>query len=418
VTRLRGMLLLLVATLAVALLTGRELFYNLTYLLVALLVVTFLWAQVSIRWISLGRQTRSRRAQVNTLLEERFLLRNTGPFPKLWLEVQDHSTLPGHYASQVVNSLGPHQERRWRVQTLCRERGLFTLGPITLSSGDPFGLFTLHRTLPHTTSVVIYPMTVEIREFPLPLGHLPGGEALRRRTHTITPNAAGVRDYAPGDSFNRIHWPSTARKDRLIVKEFELDPLSDVWIFLDMDRHAHSALSAAWKRRELERDWLPWEVPDSFQMPPSSEEYAVSAAASIAQYFLRRGRGVGLVAYGQRREVLQADRGERQLTKVLEILAMLRAEGHIPFSEVLRTEAARLRRGTTLVAISPSVRSEWMLMARHAQRTGLRVVAVVVDAASFGGPPGAPEIAEQFAAVGIPVRLVREGDDLGAALST
>jgi len=411
------MLLLLAATLAVALLTGRELFYNLTYLLTALLVVTFLWAQVSIRWISLGRQTRSRRAQVNTLLEERFLLRNTGPFPKLWLEVQDHSTLPGHYASQVVNSLGPHQERRWRVQTLCRERGLFTLGPITLSSGDPFGLFTFRRTLPHTTSVVIYPMTVEIREFPLPLGHLPGGEALRRRTHTITPNAAGVRDYAPGDSFNRIHWPSTARKDRLIVKEFELDPLSDVWIFLDMDRYAHAALPAAWEQRERDRGWLlPWEVPDSFQLPPSSEEYAVSAAASIAQYFLRRGRGVGLVAYGQKREVLQADRGERQLTKVLEILAMLRAEGRIPFSEVLRTEAARLTRGTTLVAISPSVSSEWMLMARHAQRTGLRVVAVVVDAASFGGPPGAPEIAEQFAAVGIPVRIVREGDDLGMVL--
>src|SRR5258707_1286157 len=63
-------------------------------------------------------------------------------------------------------------------------------------------------------------------------GRMPGGDALRRRTHYVTANAAGVRDYGPGGSFNRIHWRSTARRDRLIVKEFELDPLSDIWIFL------------------------------------------------------------------------------------------------------------------------------------------------------------------------------------------
>jgi uncharacterized protein (DUF58 family) len=67
-------------------------------------------------------------------------------------------------------------------------------------------------------------MMFNIHSFPLPSGLLSGGEALRRRTHQITPNAAGVRDYAPGDPLNRIHWISTARRRRLMVKEFELDP--------------------------------------------------------------------------------------------------------------------------------------------------------------------------------------------------
>src|SRR5260370_11248838 len=79
-------------------------------------------------------------------------------------------------------------------------------------------------------------MTLELPAFTLPLGPMPGGEALRRGAHYVTANAAGVRDYSPGDSFNRIHWRSTARRDRLIVKEFELDPLSDIWVFLDGDR--------------------------------------------------------------------------------------------------------------------------------------------------------------------------------------
>jgi uncharacterized protein (DUF58 family) len=47
---------------------------------------------------------------------------------------------------------------------------------------------------------------------------------------------ASVRDYAPGDSFNRIHWPSTARTGQLIVKEFELDPMADIWLFLDLEK--------------------------------------------------------------------------------------------------------------------------------------------------------------------------------------
>ena len=73
------------------------------------------------------------------------------------------------------------------------------------------------------------------------MGILPGGDALRRRTHYVTTNASGVRDYAPGDSYSRIHWRSTARRDRLIVKEFELDPLADIWIVPDMSVFGHTS---------------------------------------------------------------------------------------------------------------------------------------------------------------------------------
>ena len=52
----------------------------------------------------------------------------------------------------------------------------------------------------------------------------------------------GVREYVDGDPLNRIHWMSTARRDRLMVKEFELDPQSDVWIFLDAEREVQSTL--------------------------------------------------------------------------------------------------------------------------------------------------------------------------------
>jgi len=96
--------LLWAVVLLAALNTGRDLYYHLTYVLSITIVLSFLWTWGSIHWVELERRTRSRRSQVGRVVEERFAVRNTGFFPKLWLEVRDHSDLPGHYASRVVST--------------------------------------------------------------------------------------------------------------------------------------------------------------------------------------------------------------------------------------------------------------------------------------------------------------------------
>ncbi len=412
-TRLRMVLALGLLALIGALVSGRDMFYQLAYAIMLLIGLSLFWAWTGVRWLRFSRKTHIRHAQVGHPLEERLAVRNTGRLAKLWLEVDDQSNLPGHHAGFVVSNLAPGTERGWSVRTTCQERGRFTLGPITVTSGDPFGLFRLSRKIPATSTIVVYPGTVTLRMFPLPMGHLPGGDALRRRTHYVTTNAAGVREYAPGDSFNRIHWPSTAKRDRLIVKEFELDPLADVWIILDMYRGAHhDAGTFQWRKQLLELDRQPPWVrrPQRLDLPPSTEEYAVTAAASIAEYFLRHDRALGLAAVGQRREVIQADRGERQLNKILETLAVLRAEGRFPLQDVLAAETTGLPRGTTVIIVSPSADTRWPIVARHLDRTGLQVVAVLIDPESFGGPPGIAAVAAQFTASAIPNYVIRKGD--------
>jgi uncharacterized protein (DUF58 family) len=400
-----------------ALVTGRDLYYHLVYLLTIILLLSATWAWWGARGVCLSRRTRTSYAQVGCPLQERFSLRNPSWLPKPWVIVRDSSELPNHHASRVVH-LMPRQEYVWTVRTLCERRGRFRLGPVVISSSDPLGLFEFRHELAQTESIVVYPATVPVQSFPQPVGHLPGGDALRRRTHHITTNAAGVREYVPGDSFSRIHWPSTARKNQLIVKEFELDPMSDVWIFLDMERSVHFEM----REDEAElamREWESWWTrEEQLRLEPSTEEYGVTAAASVAGFFIRRRRAVGLVAYGQRREVIQADRDERQLGKVLDTLAALRAEGGMPFSQVLSVESGRLARGTILVAISPSVREEWVRTALFLDRAGLRVVIVLVDAAGFGGPRGTDLLEEQLLVMGTPTILLRNGDSLQQVLSS
>jgi uncharacterized protein (DUF58 family) len=409
-------------SLVIALVTGREMYYRLTYLLFATLAVSAAWAWSSLHGLRVKRYTRAKRAQVGRVMDEYLAIKNASWLPKLVVVVQDQSSLPGHHAGHVIHSLGAHQTFDWRARTLCEERGHFRLGPVTTSGRDPLGLFERQRVFPQTSTIVVYPAVMPVRGLLPPRGPLPGGDTLRRRTHHITPNAAGVRDYVPGDSLSRIHWRSTARKNKLIVKEFERDPISNVWIFLDMEESVQATRAGARGDEEspvheadMERPL--WRRVEEFQLAPSTEEYGVTAAASMANVSIRQRYAVGLVAYGQHREVIQPDREERQQTRLLETLAMLRAEGTIPFSQVLSGEGSRLARGTTVIAISPSTREDWVEAALYLSDRGIRVLAILLDAASFGGRAGSYSVKDRLLAAGIPAVIAKEGVPLAEALN-
>ncbi len=401
--------------LGASLATGRDLFFQLTYVLGAVLVLSFLWVWYSVRWVTLERHERAQRTSVGRIHEERILLRNHGRLPKLWLEVRDHSDLPNHGAGRVIDFLPGNGERSWIVRTLCGQRGRFTLGPITLRSSDPFGIFENTRELNVVEHLVVWPQTVDLPTFSPPIGRLTGGEALQRRTHHITTNVSGVREYYPGDSFNRIHWKSTARHGRLIVKEFELDPSADIWLFLDMDKGVHLGTM---REQAADTSLLPlWVAQASQQIQPTTEEYAIVVAASIAKHFIRRGKSVGLITYGQRREVLMADRGERQLNKILETLAVVRAIGNIPLAEVLAAESQTFGRNVTVVVITPSVWTDWISMAREMSRRTLQPLAVTIDAQSFGSSVTTDNVKAALITSNVPLYTVKQDDDLAHALS-
>ncbi len=100
------------------------------------------------------------------------------------------------------------------------------------------------------------PYIVDLDYFPFLPGLLPGGRALHRRTLEVSPHAAGVREYAPGDPLSRIHWKSTARRDHIMVKEFEQDPQADVWILLDAHRHSHIREKQSKRQQPVEQFWF------------------------------------------------------------------------------------------------------------------------------------------------------------------
>jgi uncharacterized protein (DUF58 family) len=403
---------LFLLTLTGSIVTGWDTYFALTYVWGGLLVVSFIWSRLALTGVTVIRQPRSLRAQVGRTYEEIIVLKNHSRIPKLWLHIRDLSELPGHRASSVTTSIGKHQSKEWLVRTICTRRGRFRIGPIELHAVDPFGLFPRAMEIPQEYHIIVLPKTEPIRDFPFPSGRLPGGDALRQRTHQVTPNASGVRDYAPGDSLNRIHWRSTARLRRLIVKEFEFDPQAEVWIILDAQDSVHTGTL-----EERSPDLVSGVVHGDFELPKSTEEYAVAIAASLTMHLAERDRAVGFVAQGRARHVLQSDRGEAQLFHILESLAVLSANGPYSLQELLKVEGPRIPRGASVVVITPSVNLTALSAVHELKRSGLAPVLILINAATFDGMEGSAKIAGAAQVEGIPIRLVGYGDSLTEALS-
>ena len=413
--RRRVVILLFFVCLLGGIQTASPAFYGSAYLWAALLAASWVWARLGLVGLELQRVLRSPRSQAGAIIEERFVLRNRSRLPHFWVELWDESTLPDHQASTVLTGLGPHTSRHWVVHTLCTERGRFQLGPLTARVADPFGLFLNEKRFPQTADLVVHPYTARLPAVILSPSRLPGGTAVQRKTAAVTPSAAGVREYAPGDSLTRIHWPSTARRDRLISKEFELDPKADVWLVLDSQRDVHCRLPQA-APPESAKDVPFWARRPQFHLPPATEDYCVAAAASLADYFLHHDRSVGLAAYAQHREVIQPDRGERQRERLMERLATLRAESDLSLADALRLEGASFPRGSTVVLISPSAELEVALAAQHLRSRGIEVAVVLIERGSFGSEQSVAEVALRLRGLRVDVRLVRRDDDLSTAL--
>jgi uncharacterized protein (DUF58 family) len=409
--------LILSACIGGAILTRDQIYYRLIYLVCIIIVISFLWSFFSIKGITVKRSARSSRQQVGEVFDETIEVANSFILVRLWLEVRDQAPLPGSSGTRILSWIGAKSVRSYAVYTMLIRRGEFKLGPTIISSGDPLGLFSFQRKIPgDKKSLLVLPYLVDLKSFPFPAGLLPGGRAIRRRALEITPHAAGVREYVHGDSLNRIHWPSTARKDRLMVKEFDQDPQADIFVFLDSCSNGHVRAKEAEEFIKVHRNWLWWTKREAFKLYPSTYEYAVSSAASIVKYFLRNGQSVGFVSVGQISTVLTAEKGDRQLEKILETLAFLRCEGELPLHGLVKAQVGYLPRGSTVIVITPSVREDVVLAIDELLLRDMRPVVVLIDPHSFDSPFRIENVIDKISTRGIPLTTVRKDDDLREAL--
>jgi uncharacterized protein (DUF58 family) len=338
--------------------TELEFLFYLVYLSILVIGGSYILTRLGLADLEAGYAVNQLTGHVGDRLQITYTLRNTSRVPKPWLEIHNPTTLPGGLPGRAI-SLGARAERSWLVRAPLTRRGHFRVEPLQIRTSDPFGFFEASASVGQGVAVVVYPRVEPLPLWRLPAASIEGSHAAPERTLQTSPLATAVRPYAPGDAFNRIHWKSTARHGEIQVKEFELEQTADAWIFVDLERSVQGG------RGE-----------------DSTVEVAVRAAASIAGKALLENRAVGLTVNGHRQAIVPVDRGARQHMKIMQLLAAVEGDGTTGLVESLVNAAGRLRRGMTVIVITPSTDRAWVRPIAALRARGIGSVIVTLDAAA------------------------------------
>lgn len=384
--------------LALALAGGFTWLWRLFIFMVFVLLLSYIWLRLSDRAIG-GRVSKpSELRRVGEFLEEEFTISNISRIPSPSIEVREDTDLPG-YRNVVAFNLPAHGSRSWHTRALCRHRGVYVVGNLTVKVTDPLGLFATEKQLGERREVIVYPETLELPYFQALPSQETGRSPRRWLASEAGPSAARVRDYTSGDSYHHIHWHTTAHTGKLMVREFEPDRSNynfrSIWIIPDMNRAS----------RLGEGD-------------ESTEECAITIAASLTKKHIENGKQVGLLAAGDRSYLCLPETGSQHLHQILLNLALMKAQGEVPLEALLTSQMDRFEAGSVILIIMPSGNPEIMAPLRQARNRGIIVTVVLLDARSFGGEAGAESTAHSLIANGLHVYIMRRGSEITRALDS
>ncbi len=308
-----------------------------------------------------------------------------------------------------VAQLPVKKKREYSYKTVCFKRGVYTVGPMTVSSSYPLGISSASKPAGGDgETFTVYPKLFSIAALPLLTGTampMSGTEVMAKSGGNE--DFFGTREYRHGDSLKFIHWPSTARHGHLIVKEFEMRASTEITVLIDLHKDSCSGSG-----RE------------------TTLEYAVKIAGSIAQYALGRGHHVQLVGYGEQPHIVPSSRGMDQLALILESLAQVQADGSVPYHQAIIRSAGLLRDGETIILIFSRLDfdlRDFVYPMGILRSKRIKLVCVFLNDESFrdttdnaetvpaAGPPGSRfehEFIHEYAGQSPSVYAVSRGDNL------
>jgi len=160
-------------------------------------------------------------------------IENRGPgAPLLLLEDALPADL-GRSARVVAAGIPARNHQTVSYSVVCRRRGRFTVGPLSIGIVDPFGLARVRTQTRETNELIVYPEVEDISVAHLALQGAGAGESAVRHLHRTAAEFYTMREYVTGDDLRRIHWPSVARTGKLMIRQDESTRRSIATVFLD-----------------------------------------------------------------------------------------------------------------------------------------------------------------------------------------
>jgi uncharacterized protein (DUF58 family) len=396
----RAWIELAILLIPLALLLDIRAFLIISAALLTIVMLTWWWNRRSLEGVAYERLLGERRAFPGEVVEMTLRVTNGKLLPLAWLLVEDQwsMALPledGLLFPPAYGQMGIFRTAfalRWfervnrRYHFRCTRRGFYPFGPARLRSGDIWGLFRQDCILDRLDWLIVYPQVLPLEALGFPAKDPLGEIKAAWRIFEDPSRAVGIRDHQPEDSFRRIHWKATARRQDLQVKVYEPTTSHSLVIFLNVATFA--------RHWEGTRPWL--------------LERVIAVAASIASHAVQDRFVVGLLANGsiphsdQPIKVLPSRRPD-QLARLLEALAAVTSFTTSSLEGLLLAESPRLPWGATLVVVTGLVTEDLLSALARLRDVGRRLALVSLEdepSLPYTLPPGVPGSPAQSRSVG------------------
>ena len=140
----------------------------------------------------------------------------------------------------VADRVEPHNPMIARYEVLCRPRGVYTVGPAIVQVRDPLALCEAGGTAGKVGRLVVYPAVEDLDGLPLGRGHDPTVNTSRASfSQTGGEDFFTLREYQQGDDLRRVHWPSSAKRGELMIRQLEMPWQSRALVLLDPRQTAY-----------------------------------------------------------------------------------------------------------------------------------------------------------------------------------
>ena len=391
-SRGRAILVLGAASWLVAVLAGSHALYPLGIGLVAMTVLGLAWVRRALRRPALTRRRPPHALVEGDDLRIELLLEPGSRFPLPTVVAADRAGALGERTVELVRTPDGGYSGSYLLENV--PRGRHRLGPLGLTASDPFGLARVETTLAQQDALLVYPHLVDVGRLFFEGG---GGASDGRRLLLRRPagfELHSVREHQHGESLRRVHWPSTARRGALMVKELEDSPRDELAVLLDGSEAAAGT------------------------SPDSAFDAAVRVAGSIVLAQARRGRRCVLVLNSRFREMQAVASEGPEWQRALDLLAGAQPDARTSAAALLASEAGAAVRARQLVVVTSQLAPALVerLVGRVLSRRPAALV--YVDAPTYAGREAAREPALlRLANAGVLVAVVRRGDDLAEVLA-
>jgi uncharacterized protein (DUF58 family) len=293
-----------------------------------------------------------------------------------------------------VPELAPGEKKTFDYVLRTARRGIIRLPATKVSTSFPFGLFRKTVIAPTEKCLTIYPVAPAPRRL---RGERKGGQLAGHRMNSPLMGHSfdflGIREYQQSDETRFIHWPSSARLNKLMIKEFSDLRSQTMMVIPDMNTSGIAG-----------------------QVRESSTEYEVKIATSLLNYSLRQRIALTLLC-NQGEQMMMADNLNRFMA--LEYLASLVPNGKLTISEVLSSGMHLIRSGCHLFIILTFPDIDFNVVRSLIDKKVTPYVVLILghtftdSSSSIFEIERYWEIKERLEGMGVPVFMVRKEDNLG-----